>query len=223
MIGIITFIPGTVWTTTDDISAAKLNLTANPTATVSVTFADGTGDASVTSTSKVFTTFDLTNNILRVAAGHGFSGGQRLKVSSATTLPGGLVAATEYYARLDGSNPTTDFTLHYTANGAANNTEVVDITSAGTGAHTLVYYVFATGHAFVFDAGGNTWEKGIISPESLPEMVGATASQPGVRGAVPQPGPGTTTDYLARDGTFKAIPNFGEVTGLFIFNRLNFN
>lgn len=219
--GVLT--PGYQFAPNELVDTAKLNLGFLPTIAGTVTFADGTGDASVTSTSKVFTVFDLSNNILRVAAGHGFSTGQRLKVSSATTLPSGLVAGTEYYARLDGSNPTTDFTLHYTANGAANNSEVVDITTAGTGTHTLVYYSFATGHAFVFDSGGNTWEKGIVSPESLPEMVGATASTPGVRGAVPQPGPGTTTDYLARDGTFKAIPNFGEVTGLFIFNRLNFN
>lgn len=223
MIGLLTLIPGTYWSGTDYVTPAKLNLTANPTATVSITFADGTADAVVTATTKTFTVFDLTNNILRVVAGHTLTGGQRLKVSSTVTLPTGLVAGVEYYVRLDGSNPTTDFTLHYTAYGAANNLEVVDITAAGSGTHTLTFYAFATGHAFIFDASGNTWEKGMVSPESLPEMVGATTTAPGTRGAVPQPGPGPTTDYLARDGTFKAIPNFGEVTGLFIFNRLNFH
>ena len=223
MIATFTVIPGTVWLSTDNVSDAKLNLTANPTVTGAVTFADGTSDAVVTPTSKTFTVQDASTDLLRVAAGHGMVNGQRVKVSSSFTLPTGLVAGVEYFVRLDGSNPTTDFTLHYTAIGASTNIERVDVTTAGSGTHTATYYNFATGHAWIFDASGNTWEKGIVSPESMPEMVGATTTQPGTRGAVPQPGPGPSTDYLARDGAWKAIPSFSELTGLIVFNRLNFS
>lgn len=222
MQAIATVIPGTFWATTDNVTDAKLNLTANPTITLSVIFQDGTSDAVVTPTTKTFTVFDQVGDIFRVAAGHGAASGQRVKVSSSGTLPTGLTAGVEYFLRPDVTNPSTDFTLHYTANGASTNTERVDVTSAGTGTLTLTYTVYATGAAFIFDVAGNTWEKGIVSPENLPEMVGATTTTPGTRGAVPQPGPGTSTDYLARDGTWRGFPSFSELTGLNIFNRLNF-
>lgn len=212
MIGVITFIPGTVWTNTDDITAAKLNLTANPTGTVTVTFADGFSDAVVTPTTKTFVTFDLVNDILRVVAGHGASVGQRVKVTSATTLPGGLSASYEYFLRPDVSNPGTDFTLHSTLAGAQTNTDRVDVTDAGTGVHTLTYYAYATGAAFIFDAAAETWEPGIVSPESLPEYVGRTSTTPGVRGAVPGAAPGTGTDYyLAPDGQWRQFPSPSDV------------
>lgn len=211
MIATFTVIPGTFWATTDNVSDSKLNLTANPTISATLTFQDGTSDVAVTPTTKTFTTFDLANDILRVAAGHGASTGQRVKVSSATTLPAGLSASIEYFLRVDVTNPTTDFTLHYSKAGATNNTDRVDVTDAGTGVHTLTYYVYATGAAFIFDAAGNTWEKGIVSPENLPEFVGATASVPGTRGAVPQPAPSERTRFLRGDGTW-ADPTAGVAT-----------
>ncbi len=187
---------------TETWTAAKFNLGFNPTVAGTVTFADGSTDAIVAPTTKTFATFDLALDILRVVAGHGASLGQRVKVSSATTLPGGLSASYEYYLRPDVTNPTTDFTLHYTLTGAQNNTDRVDVTDAGTGTHTLTYFTYATGAPFIYDAVGLTWEKGIISPENLPEFVGATASTPGTRGAVPQPAPSERAKYLKGDGTF---------------------
>lgn len=197
---------------TETWTAAKFNLGFNPTLSGTVTFADGKADAVVTATTKTFTTFDLAGDILRVVAGHGASTGQRVKVSSSTTLPGGLSATYEYYLRPDTTNPTTDFTLHYTLYGAQNNTDRVDVTDAGTGTHTLTYYVYATGAPLIYDTGGTTWEKGIVSPENLPEYVGRTSTVPGVRGAVPPAPPGSGTDYyLAPDGLWRQFPSPSDV------------
>lgn len=63
---------------------------------------------------------------------HGLPTGQRVTVSSATTLATGLVATKNYYI----INPTTDtFSLSETPNGAA-----VAISSQGTDAQNLIWY-----------------------------------------------------------------------------------
>jgi len=197
---------------TETWTAAKFNLGFNPTISVTGNFADLSDYSAVTPTTKVFTTFDLANDILRVAAGHDASVGQRVKVSSATTLPGGLSATYEYFLRPDVSNPSTDFTLHYTLYGAQNNTDRVNVTDAGTGTHTLTYYSYATGAAMVFDASSNTWEKGIVTPESLPEYVGNSSTTPGVRGALPGAAAGIGTDYyFAPDGQWRQFPSPSDV------------
>lgn len=67
---------------------------------------------------------------LLTSNGHGFSAGDKIRVSSGTTLPTGLSAATDYYV----INPTTNtFQVSATLNGVA-----VTIGDAGTGTHTLV-------------------------------------------------------------------------------------
>jgi len=197
---------------TETWTAAKFNMGFNPTVAATVTFADGKADAVVTATTAAFATFDLAGDILRVVAGHGASTGQRVKVSSATTLPGGLSASYEYYLRPDTTNPTTDFTLHYTLTGAQNNTDRVDVTDAGTGVHTLTYYVYAAGAPLIYDTGGTTWEKGIVSPENLPEYAGNTSALPGTRGAVPPAPPTTGTDYyLNPRGVWTQFPSPSDV------------
>lgn len=206
-----TLIPGTYWASTDNVDDGKLNLTANPTITIIGALADLSDYSIVTPVTKTFTTFDLVNAILRVVA-QVASTGQRVKVSSATTLPGGLSASYEYFLRVDGANPGTDFTLHYTSAGALANTDRVDITSAGTGTHTLTYFAYATGTAFIFDSAGVTWEKGIVSPESLPEYAGNSASVPSVRGAVPSAPPTTSTEYyLNIRGAWTQFPSPSDV------------
>jgi hypothetical protein len=214
----VTVTPGTNWAIGDFLTEAKLNLTANPTIAVSGTFADLTDYSAVSATTKTFTVQDQANDILRVAGGHDASLGQRVKVSSSTTLPAGLSASPEYFLRPDTTNPSTDFTLHYSLAGAQNNTGRVDIQSAGSGTHTLTYFTYATGKPLIRDTGGNTWEVGIVSPENLPEMVGATGSAPGTRGAVPQPGPGDRNNFLRGDGTW-ADPTAGTsiATNLFLY------
>lgn len=67
-----------------------------------------------------------------------------LTVTSDDTLPAPLAAGTTYYARVLTANT---FTLHPTALDATNNTNIVNLTTAGTGVHTLAYaaYTPATG------------------------------------------------------------------------------
>lgn len=215
-----TVTPGYQFATDELADTAKFNLGFIPAITGTVTFADGKSDAVVTATTKTFTTFDLATDILRVAAGHGATTGQRVKVSSATTLPSGLSASYEYFLRPDTTNPTTDFTLHYTLAGAQNNADRVDVTSAGTGVHTLTYYVYATGAPLIYDSAGLTWEKGLVSPENLPEYDPATASTPGIRGAVPAHEPGNLTDYLSAGG-WTPFPTLPDISGAGLFNYLN--
>jgi hypothetical protein len=75
----------------------------------------------------VFTVTAATD--LVTSAAHGFTGGELVQLTTATTLPAGLSLATNYYV----INPTTDtFQLSVAPGGSA-----VDITDTGTGAHTL--------------------------------------------------------------------------------------
>ena len=205
----VTVTPGTQWSDNDFVTAAKLNLTGNPTVTVTGGLEVLSNFSEVTATTKTFTVFDLAGDILRVAAGHGASQGQRVKVSnSGGALPTGLSASYEYYLRPDVTNPATDFTLHYSLAGATNNDDRVDVTGAGTGTQSLVYTAYATGAPLIFDSAGSTWAKGMISPENLPEFVGGTVNAPGTRGAVPQVAPSEIARFLRGDGTW-ADPTAG--------------
>lgn len=84
---------------------------------------DGTGKISQT-----FTVVAATDIV--TASAHGFSDGDVVHVSSATTLPAGLSASTNYYVTVLSANT---FKLSATLGGA-----FVDITDTGTGAHTAV-------------------------------------------------------------------------------------
>jgi hypothetical protein len=78
-----------------------------------------------------FTTLNFaTDDVLTVSGAHYLLVGDIVRVSSATTLPAGLSAATDYYVLTTPS--TTTLTLSATNGGA-----VVAITGAGTGAHTI--------------------------------------------------------------------------------------
>jgi hypothetical protein len=80
-------------------------------------------------TSRIYTfTADAATDILTVA--HPFSDGQALYVASTGTLPAGLAAATKYYARDVVAG--VSMKLAATAGGVA-----INLTSAGTGTHTL--------------------------------------------------------------------------------------
>lgn len=77
-------------------------------------------------------------------ANHGFLTGQKVRVSTDTTLPGGLVAATTYYViRL--SKDT--FSLA-TTDALATAGTAIDVTTAGTGIHSIVGYENLTGFFF---------------------------------------------------------------------------
>lgn len=80
-------------------------------------------------------TANATTDELTTAYAHGLVTGDVVNVATTTTLPSGLSASTDYYARVVS---TTVITLHTTAAGASANTGKVDITSTGSGTHRLV-------------------------------------------------------------------------------------
>jgi hypothetical protein len=84
---------------------------------------DGAGVLSATFTAA--TTDIITSN------SHGYTGGERIRVSSGTTLPAGLSANTDYYVLKD-TVTTNTFKVSATPDGTP-----VNITSTGTGTHTM--------------------------------------------------------------------------------------
>lgn len=68
------------------------------------------------------------------ATNHQLANGQKVKVSSDTTLPAGLSEGTVYYA---GSLTASTFKLYTTYSAAINGSGAVDITDTGTGTHTM--------------------------------------------------------------------------------------
>ena len=84
---------------------------------------------------QTFTTDFATDDKLDIS-GHGFANGDRITVSSATTLPAGLSLGVLYYVV---NKTADDFELSLTSGGAA-----VDITDNGTGAHKAVKWTQIT-------------------------------------------------------------------------------
>jgi hypothetical protein len=206
--------PTETWTT------AKFNQGFNPTIAVTGNLSAVSDWNLVSAETDTFTVYSLDDDILTATA-HGRSTGDRVTVSSSTTLPSGLVAGTQYFLRVHSGAPLDRFTLHYTADGAANNTDRVPIASAGTGTHTLSHTPYSSGITLIFNSSTSKWEYGIVSPNALPEFVGASTTVPGTRGAVPQPAPGPEDDYLARDGTWKALPEMPSSAGATLFSYHN--
>ena len=75
-------------------------------------------------------TADPTTEILTTSAAHNLYIGDIVTLSSTTTLPAGLAAATNYYVKTAPSSAT--LTLAATSEGT-----VIDITTTGTGTHTI--------------------------------------------------------------------------------------
>ena len=89
-------------------------------------------------------TFTAATTDICTKVGHGFVTGQKVRVSSATTLPAGLAAATTYYViRL-----TADTFKLASSDANATAGTAVDITDTGTGAHSIVGYENLTGFFF---------------------------------------------------------------------------
>lgn len=93
-----------------------------------------------TSTLGTFTVVAATN-VITVSAAHGLAIGDRVRVSSATTLPAGMAANTDYYVLTVPS--TTTLTVSDTFGGT-----VLDITDTGTGTHTMVKFEAVNAVAF---------------------------------------------------------------------------
>jgi hypothetical protein len=71
---------------------------------------------------------------------HGYTTGLKVRVTSGTTLPAGLVAGTDYYVIYLTANT---FKLSDTYAHALAGTDVINITDTGTGVHTMTPSVIA--------------------------------------------------------------------------------
>lgn len=65
---------------------------------------------------------------------HGYTTGLKVRVTSATTLPDGLVAGTDYYVIVLGADT---FKLSDSYAHALAGTDIINITDTGTGVHTM--------------------------------------------------------------------------------------
>lgn len=90
--------------------------------------------ANITLTAASAKTFTADSSADQISAvGHGYKTGLKVRVSSSVTLPGGLAAATDYFVIFyDGS--TIGLATSY-ANALLGN--AIDITTAGSGTHTI--------------------------------------------------------------------------------------
>lgn len=77
------------------------------------------------------------------AVGHKLTTGDPVQVSTTTTLPGGLSAATTYWAIVLSADTFKLATSR--ANAVASSPTAIDITSAGTGTHTMTTVAVAAG------------------------------------------------------------------------------
>lgn len=210
--------------TTEDWTTSKFNQGFNPTISVTGNLSNVTDFNTIADVSKAFTVTDLTADEITLASAHSLSAPttvdqvRRARVSnSGGALPSGLTASTtyDYYIRPVG---TDKFTLHTTPAGAIANTDRVDIAGTGTGTHTIVWRNYSVGPALIRNETTSKWELGIVQRDSLPEMLPASSSANGARGAVPQPKLGQQALFLRADGTW-TTPT-GD-TGSNIFNHAN--
>lgn len=110
-------------------------------------------------------TVNTSTEVLTVASAHGLIVGDRVRVSSATTLPAGLSAGTNYFVVSTPS--TTTLTISATSGGSA-----VNITDTGTGAHTISRYENLNG--VCYDTNG------IVVASAIPNDSTVLAAQRGI-------------------------------------------
>lgn len=91
----------------------------------------GTGVHTVTATVGAFTAADTD---ICTLADNKYATGLKVRVSSADTLPAGLLADTDYFVHVEGPNT---FKLSDTYAHAIANTGYINITDAGVGEHTI--------------------------------------------------------------------------------------
>lgn len=159
------FIKATWRVVMDAFPSYKIELPYAPLAVVnSITYVDTDGDWQTLGewgerTATV--TADASTDIL-TASGHYLKTGEPVQFSTTGTLPGGLSANTTYYAGVVSSSTFKLYTDRYSAINATA-AQKVDITSAGSGTHTLLIgnTLYAVNYdvepALVAPSYGNTW------------------------------------------------------------------
>jgi hypothetical protein len=112
-------------------------------------YKDGVSTIRQFDSDQTFTVASQTLDTITCTA-HGVQSGTPVTVVSDTTLPAGLSAATVYYARAVDANTLT---LHTSGTGSQGNTSRVNITSNGTGTHTLELRVFHPNQTYWWTCG----------------------------------------------------------------------
>lgn len=107
--------------------------------TMKVPYIDGEDAVQILPEGQRAFTADATTNLITITA-HGFAVNTTVQVVSSGTLPAPLTAGTTYFVRDVLANT---FALSLTAGGAA-----IDITSAGTGTHTLSFVSLEESYTF---------------------------------------------------------------------------
>lgn len=79
-------------------------------------------------------TVDTGTNVLTTGSAHGYTTMDPVTVASTTTLPAPLLNTNYYFARSTGASTLT---LHPTQADATNNTNIIDITTVGSGTHNI--------------------------------------------------------------------------------------
>lgn len=68
---------------------------------------------------------------------HRFFTGMKARVTTTGTLPGGVSSTTDYYVRITGCSTASLFNTYNNAVNTASNTGKIDLTSTGSGDHTI--------------------------------------------------------------------------------------
>lgn len=118
-------------------------------------------------------TFTAATTDLCTATAHGFATGDRVRVSSGTTLPAGLTADTTYYV----IKVSADTFKLASSDANATAATAVNITDTGTGTHTIVGYenvsgIFFESQAIALRAGAPTQSAEIASMLGIPATMG---------------------------------------------------
>ena len=131
---------------------------------------DGYADiiSGITGTSTTFTT-TIANPAVVTSAGHGFTGGERVILTTSGALPTGLAISTNYYVKYINANT---FNLSLTSGGA-------NITTTGTqsGVHT---YTFYNDTSVSFKVGSPYANLGITFPNGKHYAVSSIANVTGI-------------------------------------------
>lgn len=137
-------------------------------------------------------------------ATHGFADDTGVKVYTTDTLPAGLVAGTQYYAKNTGADT---FTLHSATPVGPGN--IVDITDAGTGTH-YIYKTPAVANTALYN---ETFRKAVTS---------YTEGAAGVLTTTCYISPSEATGYIAQIGFFGGATATATVDSGTLYSLVNY-
>lgn len=124
-----------------------------------------------------FTADAETDKITPEASMAAFPNGASVRVTTTDTLPAPLATGTDYYGRwtAEGAGP---YTLYPTLADALANTNAIDLTTAGSGVHTLTRDLLSGGKALNFTENGNPTSGKVAPGITLATLNAGFALQP---------------------------------------------